>query len=141
MQFIYNTGSNLGFNVSPKNMSREAGTLTRVPKIGRRLLCRLSPSHCYFCVKDPCSEQVDFQAPSFHSDFTTTRTSTIRDFHSLVSLPLFFGAAASSVGDVDGGHSLQILMNSYQMMFFTLFALLAGTAIIIIGGSHFPVDI
>uniref|UniRef100_A0A8C4EC26 Nucleoporin 210 n=1 Tax=Dicentrarchus labrax TaxID=13489 RepID=A0A8C4EC26_DICLA len=33
------------------------------------------------------------------------------------------------------GHSLHSFINCYQMMFFTLFALLAGTAIIIIGGS------
>uniref|UniRef100_A0A3Q3XAI0 BIG2 domain-containing protein n=1 Tax=Mola mola TaxID=94237 RepID=A0A3Q3XAI0_MOLML len=36
------------------------------------------------------------------------------------------------------GNSLYTFINSYQMMFFTLFALLAGTAVIIIGGSlHF----
>uniref|UniRef100_A0A3Q3AS89 Nucleoporin 210 n=1 Tax=Kryptolebias marmoratus TaxID=37003 RepID=A0A3Q3AS89_KRYMA len=34
-----------------------------------------------------------------------------------------------------GGHSLHSFINSYQMMFCTLFALLAGTAIVIIGGS------
>uniref|UniRef100_A0A3P8X2Y5 Nucleoporin 210 n=1 Tax=Cynoglossus semilaevis TaxID=244447 RepID=A0A3P8X2Y5_CYNSE len=34
---------------------------------------------------------------------------------------------------LDGEHSLHSFINSYQMMFFTLFALLAGTAIIIIG--------
>lgn len=41
-------------------------------------------------------------------------------------------AAASAVGTLEGGHSLHSFINSYQMMFFTLFALLAGTAIIII---------
>ncbi|XP_026223610.1 nuclear pore membrane glycoprotein 210 isoform X2 [Anabas testudineus] len=40
--------------------------------------------------------------------------------------------AAPPVVNMDGEHSLHILINSYQMMFFTLFALLAGTAIIII---------
>uniref|UniRef100_A0A8D0CQP8 Nucleoporin 210 n=1 Tax=Sander lucioperca TaxID=283035 RepID=A0A8D0CQP8_SANLU len=38
------------------------------------------------------------------------------------------------VADPNGGHSLHSFINCYQMMFFTLFALLAGTAIIIIGG-------
>lgn len=37
---------------------------------------------------------------------------------------------------MEGSHSLYSFINSYQMMFFTLFALLAGTAIVIIGGSH-----
>lgn len=47
-------------------------------------------------------------------------------------------AAAPSVSAMEGGHSLHSFINSYQMMFCTLFALLAGTAIIIIGGStHF----
>ncbi|XP_008286461.1 nuclear pore membrane glycoprotein 210 isoform X1 [Stegastes partitus] len=41
-------------------------------------------------------------------------------------------AAAPPVGNVDGGHSLHSFINCYQMMFYTLFALLAGTAIIII---------
>ncbi|KAA8590872.1 hypothetical protein FQN60_001815 [Etheostoma spectabile] len=41
-------------------------------------------------------------------------------------------AAASPVVNIEGGHSLHSFINSYQMMFFTLFALLAGTAIIII---------
>uniref|UniRef100_A0A3P9JE26 Nucleoporin 210 n=1 Tax=Oryzias latipes TaxID=8090 RepID=A0A3P9JE26_ORYLA len=35
-----------------------------------------------------------------------------------------------------GGISLHSFINSYQMMFCTLFALLAGAAIVIIGGSH-----
>uniref|UniRef100_A0A8C9X3Y4 Nucleoporin 210 n=1 Tax=Sander lucioperca TaxID=283035 RepID=A0A8C9X3Y4_SANLU len=43
-------------------------------------------------------------------------------------------AAAPPVGNIEGGHSLHSFINCYQMMFFTLFALLAGTAIIIIGG-------
>uniref|UniRef100_A0A8C9X127 Nucleoporin 210 n=1 Tax=Sander lucioperca TaxID=283035 RepID=A0A8C9X127_SANLU len=41
-------------------------------------------------------------------------------------------AAAPPVGNIEGGHSLHSFINCYQMMFFTLFALLAGTAIIII---------
>ncbi|KAM9856209.1 nuclear pore membrane glycoprotein 210 [Aulostomus maculatus] len=41
-------------------------------------------------------------------------------------------AAAPAVVNLEGGHSLHSFINSYQMMFFTLFALLAGTAIIII---------
>lgn len=41
-------------------------------------------------------------------------------------------AAAPPVGSFEGGSSLHSFINSYQMMFFTLFALLAGTAIIII---------
>uniref|UniRef100_A0AAQ5X8U0 BIG2 domain-containing protein n=1 Tax=Amphiprion ocellaris TaxID=80972 RepID=A0AAQ5X8U0_AMPOC len=46
--------------------------------------------------------------------------------------------AAPPVGVVEGGHSLHSFINCYQTMFCTLFALLAGTAIIIIGGSpHF----
>ncbi|XP_068603355.1 nuclear pore membrane glycoprotein 210 [Brachionichthys hirsutus] len=40
--------------------------------------------------------------------------------------------AAAPVVHLEGGHSLHSFINSYQMMFFTLFALLAGTAIIII---------
>ncbi|KAM9350611.1 nuclear pore membrane glycoprotein 210 [Symphorus nematophorus] len=41
-------------------------------------------------------------------------------------------AAAVPVVSMEGGHSLHSFINCYQMMFFTLFALLAGTAIIII---------
>ncbi|XP_071332766.1 nuclear pore membrane glycoprotein 210 isoform X1 [Trachinotus anak] len=41
-------------------------------------------------------------------------------------------AAAPPVVNMEGDHSLQSFTNSYQMMFFTLFALLAGTAIVII---------
>nr|XP_029132383.1 nuclear pore membrane glycoprotein 210 [Labrus bergylta] len=41
-------------------------------------------------------------------------------------------AAAPLVGNQPGGHSLQNLIDSYQMIFFSLFSLLAGTAIIII---------
>lgn len=41
-------------------------------------------------------------------------------------------AAAPPVGSFEGGSSLHSFINCYQMMFFTLFALLAGTAIIII---------
>ncbi|XP_078111484.1 nuclear pore membrane glycoprotein 210 isoform X1 [Sander vitreus] len=41
-------------------------------------------------------------------------------------------AAAPPVVNIEGGHSLHSFINCYQMMFFTLFALLAGTAIIII---------
>ncbi|XP_047462867.1 nuclear pore membrane glycoprotein 210 isoform X2 [Mugil cephalus] len=40
--------------------------------------------------------------------------------------------AAPPVSTMEGGHSLHSFINSYQMMFCTLFALLAGTAIIII---------
>ncbi|XP_068453673.1 nuclear pore membrane glycoprotein 210 isoform X2 [Clinocottus analis] len=40
--------------------------------------------------------------------------------------------AAKLVVHTDGGHSLHSFINCYQMMFFTLFALLAATAIIII---------
>ncbi|KAG7228133.1 hypothetical protein INR49_013416 [Caranx melampygus] len=40
--------------------------------------------------------------------------------------------AAAPVVNTEGDHSLHTFANSYQMMFFTLFALLAGTAIIII---------
>ncbi|XP_037539895.1 nuclear pore membrane glycoprotein 210 [Nematolebias whitei] len=40
--------------------------------------------------------------------------------------------AASSAGVMEEGHSLHSFINSYQMMFCTLFALLAGTAIVII---------
>lgn len=40
--------------------------------------------------------------------------------------------APLQVGNIEGGHTLHSFINSYQMMFFTLFALLAGTAIIII---------
>ncbi|MEQ2201459.1 hypothetical protein XENOCAPTIV_012741 [Xenoophorus captivus] len=36
---------------------------------------------------------------------------------------------------MEDGHSFHSFINSYQMMFCTLFALLAGTAIVIIGGS------
>ncbi|XP_075955942.1 nuclear pore membrane glycoprotein 210 isoform X1 [Anarhichas minor] len=41
-------------------------------------------------------------------------------------------AAAPPVVFTEGGHSLHSFINCYQMMFFTLFALLAATAIIII---------
>ncbi|KAF1390292.1 hypothetical protein PFLUV_G00056550 [Perca fluviatilis] len=41
-------------------------------------------------------------------------------------------AAAPPLVNIEGGHSLHSFINCYQMMFFTLFALLAGTAIIII---------
>lgn len=51
--------------------------------------------------------------------------------------PCFLSAASASVVSMEGSHSLYSFINSYQMMFFTLFALLAGTAIVIIGGSHF----
>lgn len=44
-------------------------------------------------------------------------------------------AAGAPVVSTEGDHSLHAFTNSYQMMFFTLFALLAGTAIIIIGES------
>lgn len=55
----------------------------------------------------------------------------------LTNPPLALPAAAAPV-DIQGGHSLHSFINCYQMMFFTLFALLAGTAIVIIGGSsHF----
>ncbi|XP_037334069.2 nuclear pore membrane glycoprotein 210 [Pungitius pungitius] len=40
--------------------------------------------------------------------------------------------AVSPVVYTEGGHSLHSFINSYQMMFFTLFALLAATAIVII---------
>ncbi|XP_041859658.1 nuclear pore membrane glycoprotein 210 isoform X2 [Melanotaenia boesemani] len=40
--------------------------------------------------------------------------------------------AAPHVGSMEMGHSLHSFINSYQMMFCTLFALLAGTAIVII---------
>lgn len=40
--------------------------------------------------------------------------------------------AAAPVVNMEGGHSLHSFINCYEMMFFTLFALLAGTAIIII---------
>ncbi|XP_035597197.1 nuclear pore membrane glycoprotein 210 [Oncorhynchus keta] len=40
--------------------------------------------------------------------------------------------AAASVVAMEGTHFLQAFIDSYQMMFFTIFALLAGTAIIII---------
>ncbi|XP_068163279.1 nuclear pore membrane glycoprotein 210 [Antennarius striatus] len=40
--------------------------------------------------------------------------------------------AAAPAVPLEGGHSLHSFINSYQMMFFTLFALLAGTAILII---------
>ncbi|XP_070695859.1 nuclear pore membrane glycoprotein 210 isoform X2 [Pempheris klunzingeri] len=40
--------------------------------------------------------------------------------------------AAPPVASMPGGHSLHSFISCYQMMFFTLFALLAGTAIIII---------
>lgn len=46
-------------------------------------------------------------------------------------------AAVPPVANMEGGHSLHSFINSYEMMFFTLFALLAGTAITIIGGSIF----
>uniref|UniRef100_A0A8C8CTE7 BIG2 domain-containing protein n=1 Tax=Oncorhynchus tshawytscha TaxID=74940 RepID=A0A8C8CTE7_ONCTS len=46
---------------------------------------------------------------------------------SLLSSP-----AAASVVAMEGTHFLQAFIDSYQMMFFTIFALLAGTAIIII---------
>ncbi|XP_073327221.1 nuclear pore membrane glycoprotein 210 [Pagrus major] len=39
---------------------------------------------------------------------------------------------AAAAPDSQGSHSLHSFINSYEMMFFTLFALLAGTAIIII---------
>ncbi|KAE8293658.1 Nuclear pore membrane glycoprotein 210 [Larimichthys crocea] len=39
---------------------------------------------------------------------------------------------AAAPVDIQGGHSLHSFINCYQMMFFTLFALLAGTAIVII---------
>lgn len=42
---------------------------------------------------------------------------------------------------MEGSHSLYSFINSYQMMFFTLFALLAGTAIVIIGGSRYFVAV
>ncbi|XP_044207721.1 nuclear pore membrane glycoprotein 210 [Thunnus albacares] len=40
--------------------------------------------------------------------------------------------AVPPVVNMEGGHSLHSFINCYQMMFFTLFALLAGTAVIII---------
>uniref|UniRef100_A0A4W5MVM5 Nucleoporin 210 n=1 Tax=Hucho hucho TaxID=62062 RepID=A0A4W5MVM5_9TELE len=46
---------------------------------------------------------------------------------------LLFSPAAASVVTMEGTHFLQAFIDSYQMMFFTIFALLAGTAIIIIG--------
>lgn len=41
-------------------------------------------------------------------------------------------SAAKPVVHTEGGHSLHSFINCYQMMFFTLFALLAATAIVII---------
>lgn len=49
-----------------------------------------------------------------------------------VSDPSAIMQAAAPVVTVEGDLSLHSFINSYQMMFFTLFALLAGTAIIII---------
>lgn len=46
-------------------------------------------------------------------------------------------AASAPVVSMEGSHSLYSFINSYQMMFFTLFALLAGTAVVIIGGSYY----
>ncbi|KAJ8016202.1 hypothetical protein DPEC_G00004740 [Dallia pectoralis] len=40
--------------------------------------------------------------------------------------------ASGPVGTLAGGHFLQGFIDSYQMMFFTVFALLAGTAVVII---------
>lgn len=41
--------------------------------------------------------------------------------------------AAHMVDGVDGPNILQQFIDSYQVMFFTLFALLAATAVVIIG--------
>uniref|UniRef100_A0AAY5KJJ6 BIG2 domain-containing protein n=1 Tax=Esox lucius TaxID=8010 RepID=A0AAY5KJJ6_ESOLU len=41
--------------------------------------------------------------------------------------------ASGPMGPLEGGHFLQGFIDSYQMMFFTVFALLAGTAVVIIG--------
>lgn len=49
-------------------------------------------------------------------------------------------SAAAAPVNMEGSHSLHTFINSYQMMFFTLFALLAGTAIIIIGRLHISVE-
>ncbi|TKS77795.1 Nuclear pore membrane glycoprotein 210 [Collichthys lucidus] len=49
--------------------------------------------------------------------------------------------AAAAPVDIQGGHSLHSFINCYQMMFFTLFALLAGTAIVIIGAQGDSSDV
>ncbi|KAM9342143.1 nuclear pore membrane glycoprotein 210 isoform 2-T2 [Pholidichthys leucotaenia] len=49
-----------------------------------------------------------------------------------ISDPSTVMQAAPVVGSGEGGNSLHSFINSYQMMFCTLFALLAGTAIVII---------
>uniref|UniRef100_M4AT94 Nucleoporin 210 n=1 Tax=Xiphophorus maculatus TaxID=8083 RepID=M4AT94_XIPMA len=55
---------------------------------------------------------------------------------------LCFLSAAAPPSFIEDNNSFHSFINCYQMMFCTLFALLAGTAIIIIGGSpHFFVSI
>ncbi|XP_072222450.1 nuclear pore membrane glycoprotein 210 [Leuresthes tenuis] len=49
-----------------------------------------------------------------------------------VADPSVASQAVPPVGGMEGGHSLHSFINCYQMMFCTLFALLAGTAIVII---------
>ena len=61
--------------------------------------------------------------------------STLRMFWRAFVPSAVLSSAAAPVVGMETGNSLYTFINSYQMMFFTLFALLAGTAVIIIGGS------
>ncbi|XP_028309349.1 nuclear pore membrane glycoprotein 210 isoform X2 [Gouania willdenowi] len=51
---------------------------------------------------------------------------------SLIHVTSTMKTAAAPVGVVEGGHSLRTFINSYQYMFFTFFALLGGTAVVVI---------
>uniref|UniRef100_A0A8C7TEH3 Nucleoporin 210 n=1 Tax=Oncorhynchus mykiss TaxID=8022 RepID=A0A8C7TEH3_ONCMY len=59
-------------------------------------------------------------------------TVSVVDPQAASHLSLLSSPAAASVVAMEGTHFLQAFIDSYQMMFFTIFALLAGTAIIII---------
>uniref|UniRef100_A0A8C3G7G1 Nucleoporin 210 n=1 Tax=Cyclopterus lumpus TaxID=8103 RepID=A0A8C3G7G1_CYCLU len=103
------------------------------------------------------SPNIAVQEKEVHQGFPSFSKYTISavDPHAAVSTSVSIGSASCSqsiaisvtliqVADPSaarlgerprGGHSLHSFINCYQMMFFTLFALLAATAIIIIGGS------
>eukprot|EP00066_Takifugu_rubripes_P011606 XP_011600872.1 PREDICTED: nuclear pore membrane glycoprotein 210 isoform X2 [Takifugu rubripes] len=89
------------------------------------------PSFCKYTVSavDPqaaLTASVSINSPSYGQ----TLVIPVTLIH--VTDPSAAAQAAVPVVGMEGGHSLYSFINSYQMMFFTLFALLASTAIIII---------
>uniref|UniRef100_A0AAY5KHY8 BIG2 domain-containing protein n=1 Tax=Esox lucius TaxID=8010 RepID=A0AAY5KHY8_ESOLU len=75
--------------------------------------------------------EVSHGFPSF-SKYTVSALQPVPDRGFTVS-SFSLLTASGPMGPLEGGHFLQGFIDSYQMMFFTVFALLAGTAVVIIG--------